>query len=84
MKKWLLLAMMMCFLANGDVLTRDGLFEGRTNVRSKTGILKGWIEKDALFPDRINVYDSKGQRKGYLQKDPLFPGSWQFRKRCKP
>ncbi len=68
-------------LANGDVLTGDVIFEGRTNVRSRTGILKGWLEKDTLSPNRINVYDSKGQRKGYLQKDPLFPGSWQFRDR---
>lgn len=81
MRKWLIVMAMMSFLANGDVLTRDVTFEGRTNVRNKTGILKGWLQRDTLSPNRINVYDSKGQRKGYLQKDPLCPGKWQFRDR---
>lgn len=81
MKKWLLVIMMMWVLAHGDVLTEDVIFEGHTNVRTKAGILKGWLEQGAMFPNRINVYDLKGQRRSSLQKDPLFPGRWQFRDR---
>jgi hypothetical protein len=80
MKKWLLVIMMMWVLAHGDV-TEDVIFEGHTNVRTKAGILKGWLEQGAVFPNRINGYDLKGQRRSFLQKDPVFPGRWQFRDR---
>lgn len=79
MKKWLLIMFMMSFLSDGDVLTRDFLDPGRTNIKSKTGETKGWLKKDTLQPDRINIYDKNGKFKGCLKRDTLNPENWQFR-----
>ena len=79
MQKWLMALMLMTFLSNGDLLTRDTLDPNRTNIRSKTGDLKGWLKKDTLQPDRINVYDKYGNKKGWLEKDTLNSEDWRFR-----
>ena len=79
MQKWLMALMLMTFLSNGDLLTRDTLDPHRTNIRSKTGDLKGWLKKDSLQPDRINVYDKYGNKKGWLEKDTLNSEDWGFR-----
>jgi len=31
-------------LFDGAVLQKDGIFEGRINIKSKTGVLKGWLK----------------------------------------
>ncbi len=31
-------------LFDGAVLQKDGIFEGRINIKSKTGVLKGWMK----------------------------------------
>jgi hypothetical protein len=79
MKKWLLIILLMSFLADGDVLTKDTLDPDRTNIKSKTGEIKGWLKKDTLDPGRVNIYDKNGNVKGYLKRDTLNPDSWQFR-----
>ena len=79
MQKWLMALILMTFLSNGDLLTRDTLDPNRTNIRSKTGDLKGWLKKDTLQPDRINIYDKYGNKKGWLEKDTLNSEDWRFR-----
>ncbi|MFH1930455.1 MAG: hypothetical protein ABIN18_02550 [Pseudomonadota bacterium] len=81
MKKWLLIIAMISFLVDGDILTKDTLDPGRTNIKSKTGENKGWLKKDTLEPDRVNIYDKNGNLKGYLKKDSLNPDNWQFKGR---
>jgi hypothetical protein len=81
MKKWLLIILLMSFLSEGDVLTKDTLDPGRTNIKIKTGESKGWLKRDTLDPDRVNIYDKNGNLKGYLKKDTLNPDNWQFRKK---
>jgi hypothetical protein len=81
MKKWLLIILLMSLLSDGDILTKDYLDSGRTNIKSKTGETKGWLKKDTLDKDRINIYDKNGNLKGYLKKDTLNPDNWQFRGR---
>jgi len=71
------LAMM---LFDGAVLQKDGIIQGRINIRSKTGELKGWMKKDLLLPNWINVYDKYGNIRGYWVRDILNPGTWLFRK----
>ena len=80
MKKWILIIFVMSFLADGDVLTKDYIDTGRTNIKSKNGATKGWLKKDYLDPDRINIYDKNGRQKGYLRKDFLNPDNWRFEK----
>ena len=79
MKKWLLIILLMSFMVDGDVLTKDTLDPDRTNIKSKTGETKGWLKKDTLDPDRVNIYDKNGSVKGYLKRDTLNPDTWQFR-----
>ncbi len=67
-------------LFNGAVLQKDCIFKGRTNIKSKTGELKGWMKKDLLLPNRINVYDKYGNKKGFLVKDTLSQDTWSFKK----
>ncbi len=38
-------------LLDGAVLQKDGIFEGRINIRSKTGEPKGWMKKDLFLPN---------------------------------
>ena len=80
MKKWILIIFVMSFLADDDVLTKDYIDTGRTNIKSKNGATKGWLKKDYLDPDRINIYDKNGRQKGYLRKDFLNPDNWRFNK----
>ena len=80
MKKWILIIFVMSFLSDGDVLTKDYIDKGRTNIRSKTGETKGWLRKDFLDPNRINIYDKNGRQKGYLRKDMLNPENWRINK----
>jgi len=77
MKKWVLLAAMMWVLADGDVLIKDTLDAGRTNIESKTGELKGWLKKDTL-QDWVNIYDKNGGQKGFLKKGTLSPETYRF------
>jgi hypothetical protein len=79
MKKWLLIILLMSLLSDTDVLTKDTLDPGRTNIKSKTGETKGWLKQDTLDKDRINIYDRNGNLEGYLMKDTLNPDNWQFR-----
>ena len=81
MQKWLMALILMTFLSSGDLLTGDTLDPNRTNIRSKTGDLKGWLKKDTLQPDRINVYDKYGNKKGWLEKDTLNSEAWRFREK---
>jgi hypothetical protein len=81
MKEWLLIILLMSLLSEADVLTKDTLDPGRTNIKSKTGETKGRLKQDTLDKDRINIYDTNGDLKGYLRKDTLNPGNWQFRKK---
>ena len=62
-------------LFDGALLQKDCIFEGRINIRSKTGELKGWMKKNLLLPNRINVYDRYGNMKGFLVKDIPNPQS---------
>lgn len=71
--------LMMTFMSDGDLLTRDTLDPGRTNIKSRTGELKGWLKKDTLDPYRINIYDKSGNQKGFLKRDTLSPDTWRFR-----
>ena len=71
----------MWFLTDGDMLTKDTLDPGRTNIKSKTGDQKGWLKKDTLQPYRINVYDKYGNKKGWLEKDTLDPDTWRFKEK---
>ena len=73
MKKCLLMIMLMWFLTDGDMLAKDTFDPSRTNIRSKTCDLKGWLKKDTLQSDRINLYDKYGNKKGWLEKDTLNP-----------
>ncbi|MFC1580070.1 hypothetical protein ACFL4N_04090 [Thermodesulfobacteriota bacterium] len=75
----LLFMVLMSFMADGDRLSKDTIDTKRTNIRSKTGDLKGWIKKDTLDQGRINVYDKYGNQKGYLKRDTLNPDNWQYR-----
>jgi hypothetical protein len=79
MKEWLLIILLMSLLSDADVLTKDTLDPGRTNIKSKTGETKGWLKEDTIDKDRINIYDKNGDLKGYLRKDTLNPDNWQFR-----
>ena len=81
MKKWFMVLLLMTFLSGGDLLTKDTLDTNRTNIKSKTGELKGWLKKDTLQPYRINVYDKYGNKKGWLEKDTLNPDAWRFREK---
>ena len=63
----------MWFLTDGDMLAKDTFDPSRTNIRSKTCDLKGWLKKDTLQSDRINLYDKYGNKKGWLEKDTLNP-----------
>ena len=67
-------------LFDGAVLQKDIIFEGRINIRSKTGELKAWMKKDLFLPNRVNVYDRYGNMKGFLVKDILNPDTWFFNK----
>ncbi len=66
-------------LFDGAVLQRDSIFEGRINIRSKTGELKGWMKKDLFLPNRVNVYDKYGNMRGYWLRDILNPDTWSFK-----
>jgi hypothetical protein len=79
MNKWLLIILLMSLLSDADVLTKDTLDPGRTNIKSKAGETKGWLKQDTLDKDRINIYDKNGDLKGVLRKDTLNPDNWQFR-----
>ena len=79
MKKWLLVMLMMTFMADGDLLTRDALDPGRTNIKGRAGEIKGWLKKDTLDPYRINIYDKYGNQKGFLKRDTLSLDTWRFR-----
>ena len=81
MKRWLLIIAMVGFLADGDVLKKDTLDPERTNIKEKTGEIKGYLKRDTLDRNRINVYDQYGNQKGYLKKDTLSPDTWNFRER---
>ena len=81
MNKWLLVMLMMMFMSDGDLLTRDTLDPGRTNIKGRTGELKGWLKKDTLDPYRINIYDKSGNQKGFLKRDTLSPDTWRFREK---
>jgi len=67
-------------LFDGAVLQRDSIFKGRTNIRSKTGELKGWMKKDLFLPNRVNVYDKYGNMRGYWVRDIFNPDTWLFRR----
>jgi len=73
-------AFLLMMLFDGAVLQKDGIFEGRINIKSKTGELKGWMKKDLLLPNRINVYDKYGNMKGFWVRDTLNPDTWFFKK----
>ena len=70
---------LMTYLSEGDLLTKDTLDPNRTNIKSRTGDPKGWLKKDTLQPNRINVYDKYGNKKGWLEKDTLNQDAWKFR-----
>ena len=80
MKKWVLIIFVMSFLSDGDILTKDYIDKGRTNIKSKNGETKGWLKKYTLQPDMINIYDKNGSQKGYLKKDTLNPDNWRFKR----
>ena len=67
-------------LFDGTVLQKDCIFEGRINIKGKTGELKGWMKKDLLQPNRINVYDKHGNIRGFLVQDILDKDTWLFKK----
>jgi len=67
-------------LFDGAVLQKDVIFEGRINIRSRTGELRGWMKKDLLLPNRINVYEKYGNMRGFFARDILNPDTWFFKK----
>jgi len=69
-----------CVSVNDAVLEKECIFEGRINIRSKTGQLRGWMKKDLFLPNRINVYDKHGNIRGYWVRDTLDPDAWFFNK----
>ncbi len=60
-------------LFDGAALQKDSIFEGRINIKSKTGELKGWMKKDLFLPNRISVYDKYGNMRGYWVEIPWIP-----------
>lgn len=84
MKKWLFVIAMVGLLAYGDVLIKDSLDPEQTNIKEKTGEIKGYLKRDTLDRDRINIYDQYGNQKGYLKKDMLSPDTWNFREKRNP
>ena len=41
MNKWLLIILLMTFMSDGDLLTRDTLDPARTNIKGRAGEIKG-------------------------------------------
>ena len=73
-------ALLLMMLLDGAVLEKDFLSQGRINIKSKTGELKGWMKKDTLQPNRVNVYDKHGNMNGYWVRDNLNPDAWFFKR----
>ena len=80
MIRWVFFIFFMSFLSDGDILTKEYLDKGRTNIKSNTGETKGWLKKDFLDRDRINIYDKNGRQKGFLKRDVLNPSDWRMNK----
>ncbi|MFC1580082.1 hypothetical protein ACFL4N_04150 [Thermodesulfobacteriota bacterium] len=77
--KLIILLLGAVLFSDGSTMGKDYLDPGRTNIRSRTGELKGWLKKDTLQPYRVNVYDKYGTKKGHLEKDTLSPDTWIYR-----
>ena len=63
----------------GPILEEDTLTKGRINIKSRTGEIKGYMQRDTLQPQRINVYDKHGNLTGFWVKDTLRPDTWVFK-----
>ena len=73
-------AFLLAMLFEGANLEKDTIVDGRMNIKSKTGEIKGYIKKDTINPNLINIYDKYGNRKGFLVRDNLNPDAWFFKK----
>jgi hypothetical protein len=49
-----LIILLISLLSDGDVLTKDMLDPGRTNIESKTGESKGWLKQDTYIHRQKN------------------------------
>jgi hypothetical protein len=78
MKKFLLTLALIGLLAGGVIIQQDPIFKDRTNIKSESGKLEGYIQPDPIFPDKMNVYDQGGKLRGYIQRDPVYKDHWKF------
>jgi hypothetical protein len=74
-------AFLLLMLFDGALFQEDSIIQGRMNIKSKTGELKGWLKKDLLQPNRVNVYDRYGNMRGFWVRDTLSPDTWVFNKK---
>jgi hypothetical protein len=78
MKRSLLTLTLIAVLAGGVIIQQDPIFKDRTNIKTESGKLEGYIQPDPVFPDKMNVYDKGGKLKGYIKQDPMDKKRWQF------
>jgi hypothetical protein len=78
MKRSLLTLTLIAVLAGGVIIQQDPIFKDRTNIKSESGKLEGYIQPDPVFKDKMNVYDKGGKLRGYIQQDPMDKKHWQF------
>jgi hypothetical protein len=78
MKKFLLTLALIGLLAGGVIIQQDPIFKDRTNIKTESGALKGYMQPDPIFPDKMNAYDKGGKLKGYIKQDPMEKDRWRF------
>jgi hypothetical protein len=78
MRKLILTAMTIGFLGPGIIIQQDPALKNRTNIKSESGALYGYIQPDPVFPDKLNLYDRGGKLKGYIKQDPMDRDRWKF------
>jgi hypothetical protein len=80
MKKSILTLTLIGFLAGGVIIQQDPIFKDRTNIKSESGALEGYIQPGPVFKDKMNVYDKGGKLRGYIKQDPMDKDRWRFEK----
>jgi hypothetical protein len=78
MKKFLLTLALIGLLAGGVIIQQDPIFKDRTNIKTESGKLEGYMQPDPIFKDKMNVYDKGGKLKGYIKQDPVEKDRWRF------
>jgi hypothetical protein len=80
MQKSLITSLLLTFtMAGGTVIIQqDPIFKDKTNIKTESGELKGYLKRNPVFPDKMNVYDVGGKLKGYIKQDPMEKDRWKF------